>query len=645
MFQQMRIGVRLWGGFGLILALLVLVAGLGIHDLDLVQDAIDKIVKDRYPKTVVANDISNQINLVARKLRNVLILKDPERTKPELEVVLEARKTVSEKLEFLKNTLRSEKGKELLGNITNNRKVYIVAQDKFIEMAQNSRWDDAIKLMYGEMRSLQTAYDSSIDALVAYQGKMMEEAGASAEEIQNQGIRFLLSIAGGTIIFGLGLAFWIGISVTRPLGKAVTLIERVGGGDIPAPVQETWPGEFDDICKSLNSAGAAIHALIEDVRVLTQAGAEGQLTVRADPARHRGDYRRIVEGFNANLDAVVGPVTEIMRVMAAVETGNLNQQIATQYQGMLGQLRDSVNNTVIQLANTLEQVSHTSNELANAATQVEATAQSLSQATSEQAASVEETSAAVEQMSSSIAQNADNAKVTDTRATQAAIKAREGGNAVTGTVDAMKQIASKIGIIDDIAYQTNLLALNAAIEAARAGEHGKGFAVVAAEVRKLAERSQVAAQEIGELATNSVQLSEKAGTLINEIVPEITTTSDLVQEIAAASKEQASGASQITNTMDQLSQITQKNASASEELAATAEELTAQVNQLQELVAFFQITEQATPQGGATRRATTQPTMIRAAQSKAPARPTVRKSGGSKMAVKPASSIDDFESF
>ena len=176
-------------------------------------------------------------------------------------------------------------------------------------------------------------------------------------------------------------------------------------------------------------------------------------------------------------------------------------------------------------------------------------------------------------------------------ASKTAVEATEGGGAVKNTVDAMKKIAQKIGIIDDIAYQTNLLALNAAIEAARAGEHGKGFAVVAAEVRKLAERSQVAAQEIGGLAGDSVGLAERAGHLLDEIVPSIRKTSDLVQEIASASQEQSSGVAQINNAMNQLNQTTQQNASASEELAATAEELGGQAEQLQQLMQFFTIDE------------------------------------------------------
>ncbi|MBQ0934598.1 methyl-accepting chemotaxis protein [Ideonella paludis] len=247
-------------------------------------------------------------------------------------------------------------------------------------------------------------------------------------------------------------------------------------------------------------------------------------------------------------------------------------------------LMDTVSKTIVEVRSAADQ-------LTSASSQVSSTSQSLSQSASEQAASLEETTASLQEMASSVKQNSENASVTDSMASKAAKEAEEGGDAVARTAEAMKSIATKISIIDDIAYQTNLLALNAAIEAARAGEHGKGFAVVAAEVRKLAERSQVAAQEIGELASTSVNLAEKAGNLLSNMVPSINKTSDLVQEISAASSEQASGVSQITSAMDHLNTATQQNASAAEQLSATAEELSAQASQLQELMAFFQVAE------------------------------------------------------
>jgi len=275
-------------------------------------------------------------------------------------------------------------------------------------------------------------------------------------------------------------------------------------------------------------------------------------------------------------------------IVKQVATGDLSVSISTRT-GDTSSLLFDIRSMVEKLSEIITAVRSGADSLASASEEISATAQSLSQASSEQAASVEETSASIEQMTASITQNTENAKVTDSMAGKAATQATEGGQAVGSTVEAMKKIAGKIGIVDDIAYQTNLLALNAAIEAARAGEHGKGFAVVAAEVRKLAERSQVAAQEIGELASSSVDLAEKAGKLLDEMVPSINKTSDLVQEIASASSEQSSGVAQINSAMGQLNQTTQQNASASEELAATAEEMSSQTEQLQSVMSFFKL--------------------------------------------------------
>lgn len=378
-------------------------------------------------------------------------------------------------------------------------------------------------------------------------------------------------------------------AVIGPLNVAADYVERISRGAIPPAITDTYKGDFNTIKHNLNTCIEAVNALVSDAVMLSQAAAQGQLQTRADASRHAGDYRKIVEGVNHTLDTVIDPINEVKRVMIALSQGDLTQKIDSAYLGDFKVLQDAVNDSLDRLSEIIEQVRVAADALTNAAAQVSATAQSLSQSSSEQAASVEETSASVEQMNASISQNSDNARVTDGMATKAAAQAGEGGEAVKTTVEAMKNIAGKIGIIDDIAYQTNLLALNAAIEAARAGDHGKGFAVVAAEVRKLAERSQVAAQEIGELAGKSVGLAEHAGELLEEMVPAIGKTSGLVREIAAASREQSSGVAQVNNAMGQLNKATQQNASASEQLAATAEELGGQAGQLQELMSFFEV--------------------------------------------------------
>ncbi|MBI5109923.1 MAG: MCP four helix bundle domain-containing protein [Rhodocyclales bacterium] len=284
---------------------------------------------------------------------------------------------------------------------------------------------------------------------------------------------------------------------------------------------------------------------------------------------------------------IVAPLFVAIRAAESIAGGDLSKQIQSGNMDETGDLLRALAGMQEKLTHIIGEVRTTAHSLGDAAGQVSATANSLSLASSEQAASVEKTTVSMEQMTASIAQNTENAKMTDGMAAKAAAEATEGASAVTRTVDDMNSIASKIGIVDDIAYQTNLLALNAAIEAARAGEHGKGFAVVAAEVRKLAERSQVAAQEIGNLANSSVKQADHAGKLLTEMVPTIRRTSDLVQEIAAASAEQSSGVAQIHGAMGQLSKATQQNASASEELAATAEEMGGQAAQLQELMAYF----------------------------------------------------------
>ncbi len=378
-------------------------------------------------------------------------------------------------------------------------------------------------------------------------------------------------------------------AVIGPLNVAAGYVDRISKGDIPPKITDTYNGDFNTIKNNLNQAIDAVNALVADANMLSKAAVDGKLATRADATKHQGDFRAIVKGVNDTLDAVIGPVNESVAVLMEMEKGNLTQSVKGDYKGQLKDFKDTVNATVAKLAQTIGEVNGTAEALASATQQVSSTAQSLSQASSEQAASVEETSASVEQMGASIKQNTENAKVADSMSAEGSAKAGEGGQAVTETVGAMKQIARKIGIIDDIAYQTNLLALNAAIEAARAGEHGKGFAVVAAEVRKLAERSQVAAQEIGQLAGNSVGMAERAGKLLDEIVPATKKTADLVQEITSASEEQNAGVGQINNAMNQLSQITQQNASASEELAATAEEMSGQAANLQQLMSFFNI--------------------------------------------------------
>jgi methyl-accepting chemotaxis protein len=361
--------------------------------------------------------------------------------------------------------------------------------------------------------------------------------------------------------------------------------------------QEAIAVMLDDAMPILNEYLAAAAELVSFQGSVLEGSAEVSQQSYEDGILAMG-----IAGLLAFIVAIVGAIlvtksitrqlggepSYVTQVVSLIANGDLQVKVDVKANDTSSMLF-AVNTMVTKLSEIITSIRASADNLSSASEQVSATAQSMSQGASEQAASVEETSASIEQMSASISQNTENAKVTDGMSSKAAKEADEGGIAVQQTVTAMKSIADKISIIDDIAYQTNLLALNAAIEAARAGEHGKGFAVVAAEVRKLAERSQVAAQEIGGVAASSVGLAEKAGKLLDEIVPSIKKTADLVQEISAASEEQSSGAAQINTAMEQLSQITQQSASASEELAATAEEMSSQAELLQDVISFFKV--------------------------------------------------------
>ncbi len=277
------------------------------------------------------------------------------------------------------------------------------------------------------------------------------------------------------------------------------------------------------------------------------------------------------------------------REMAA---GDLTASLDVDQKDEIGQLAAALKEMADRLRSIVSEVMNASDNVASGSEELSATAQEMSQGATEQAASAEEVSSSMEQMGANIQQNTDNAQETEKISTKSSGDALESGTAVSETLNAMKAITEKINIIQEIARQTNLLALNAAIEAARAGEHGKGFAVVASEVRKLAERSQNAAAEITDLAQSSVGIADKAGEMLNRLVPDIQKTADLVQEITASSNEQNSGAGQINQAIQQLDKVIQQNAGSAEEMASTAEELSSQAQQLQAAISFFNIGNQ-----------------------------------------------------
>jgi methyl-accepting chemotaxis protein len=287
--------------------------------------------------------------------------------------------------------------------------------------------------------------------------------------------------------------------------------------------------------------------------------------------------------------SITRPINSLVSISNQLADGDLSADIEVDRKDECGQLLTAMKNTMEKLKEVMRDIKNIADQVASGSQQLSSSAEEMSQGSSEQASSTEEVSASMEENGATIQQNADNAQQTEKISTKAAQDAQETGKSVTEAVTAMKAIADKITIIQEIARQTNLLALNASIEAARAGEHGKGFAVVASEVGKLASRSQDAAAEITDLAKSSVAVSEKAGEMLVKLVPDIQKTADLIQEISAASNEQRTGVQQVNKALQQLDQVTQQNAQGAEQLSSTAEELAGQAEQLQGTIEFFKI--------------------------------------------------------
>lgn len=427
-------------------------------------------------------------------------------------------------------------------------------------------------------------------------GKSIDQRVLAAREgLRKQEYIVFTAAALATLLACLGIG-WVAMRVVRQVAAGLsglaTVADRIAGGALDEPVDLSRRDELAQVARSLEQVRCNVRALVSDAAALSSATVEGRLDARVDATAHAGDYGRVVAGMNDMLDAVRLPVEALEAGLQRLRAGDLSIGETGSFQGTFLRLSEALSTTVEHLAQTVRDVNAAAGAVVLSSAEVSQTSQSLAQTASEQASSVDQTTAALKDISDSVGQNARSAAKTDEIGTQAASEAQESGKAVVETVQAMRAIADRISVIFDIAYQTNLLALNAAVEAARAGEHGRGFAVVAAEVRQLAGRSQVAAQEIGALARSSVEQAERAGQMLDAMVPSIRKTSQLVQEISGASAEQSDAVAQISHSMGQLNSTTQQAAASSEELAATSEELRARADEVQRLMGFFRLAEQ-----------------------------------------------------
>ena len=499
-----------------------------------------------------------------------------------------------------------------------------------LEKGETASWQE-IRRLDGVIDDHLTATIGPLMKIAASVIKKNEDGDAHYDSRRDMTITAATAVSLFAFIFAALFTWGLIRNILGQLGgdpsEVGAIANRVAAGDMSMTI-DLQGKKSDSVMAAMQKMVDAIKALVFDVRGLSDAAIAGKLATRAEAGKHQGDFQNIVFGVNQTLDAVIGPLNMAANYLDRISKGDMPSKITDTYSGDFNAIKDNLNvlieatnsitanarevasgnlmvalkkrspqdelmeglqKMVDKLKEVVMEVQSAADNVASGSQELASSAQEMSQGATEQAASAEEASSSMEEMSSNIRQNADNALQTEKIATKSASDAQEGGKAVAQTVSAMKEIAGKISIIEEIARQTNLLALNAAIEAARAGEHGKGFAVVASEVRKLAERSQNAAAEISELSSASVNVAETAGNMLNRMLPDIQKTAELVQEISAASKEQDTGAEQINKAIQQLDQVIQQNAGASEEMSSTAEELSSQAEQLQSTIAFFKL--------------------------------------------------------
>ncbi|MGO8504441.1 methyl-accepting chemotaxis protein [Rhizobium leguminosarum] len=452
-------------------------------------------------------------------------------------------------------------------------------RDRSAELQQlDARGDQAgaLALSLGDLRTMTNDMGDAIAALIEIQRKGMKATDQSNTDLYNSTKLILGTASGIAVLIALGAALWITLGINNGLRKITTVVNAVAIGDLNQKVDVKTNDEIKDLINTVNTMTANLRA----TAALADQIAMGDLSTDAKPLSDKDTLGIAMQSMISNLRTTAGIADQIANGDLTVSPKPLSDKDAL---GLaLEQMVERLRGVVADAISAAENVSSGSQELS-------ASSEQVSQGATEQAASAEEASASMEEMASNIKQNADNAAQTEKIARQSAKDAEASGEAVSRAVDAMRTIAQKIGIVQEIARQTDLLALNAAVEAARAGEHGKGFAVVASEVRKLAERSQSAAAEISSMSSDTVKAAADAGDMLGRLVPDIRKTAELVSEISAACREQDIGASQINEAIQQLDKVTQQNAGASEQMSATSEELASQAEELQTSIAFFKV--------------------------------------------------------
>ncbi len=635
--MKLTIKVKLILGFSCLIVLMAIISFLSLDKLSSQNDRLDSIVDISAEKIKLASRINQGVLTITRAEKNIILADTQEKMDKFAEFSDQTQKEMEDRIKNLENLVDGE-GKTHLNQFEKTWTEYLAINKQVRDLARLNSNVKAKLLSQGDGRS---AYD----ATAAIIKRLVDKMDADADQAVKEKDLARLSAAAKKIMYGAQINKNL-VEIQRGEKNLIlaTSQEAMDGyakeietvrNNLTQKVEALDGIVADEDKKTLNDFRnayqkyLAIHQRIRELsrengnaKAFALATGKGRLVsdsameqmanivdsndkaMDKDKASSQQAYlsaRKIlflllgvslILGVGISLwiiRTISSGLTKAIFATNAVASGDLSQNIEVTSRDEIGDLLTSVKTMIEKLRDVVSSVQSASDNVASGSQELSSSSEEMSEGATEQAAAAEEASSSMEQMAANIRQNADNAMQTEKIANKSADDAKQGGVAVAQTVSAMKEIAGKISIIEEIARQTNLLALNAAIEAARAGEHGKGFAVVAAEVRKLAERSQHAAAEISELSGSSVEVAEQAGKMLSAMVPDIQRTAELVQEISAASREQDTGAEQVNQAIMQLDQVIQQNASASEEMAATSEELSSQAEQLLDTISFFKV--------------------------------------------------------
>lgn len=534
--MRATIKMKLGATFALIICLLLVVVGVGVTQMSQLNAAIGEVIAGPAARLDRSERLNERISYALRMEKNMALTDDLALTEKFDSDLMKARSDMEMLIEQGLSGA-TEKSRPIWHEIRGHYQVYVPVNESIRSFAKVNKNAEAGALSLTKSREIAGKMSTAIAQLVELNQATMKAATEEAQAKYENARNLLIMVAVIAALVAAAGAFWISRLVSKGLHKVSVALDAVAIGDLEQDVTVTSNDEIKDLVGTVNRMTTNLRQSAQ----LADTIANGDLTVDYQPQSDKDMLGHALVSMVERLRGVVGDAT-----LAAQNVASGSQQ----------------------LSSSSEQVS---------------------QGATEQAAAAEEASASMEQMAANIKQNADNATQTEKIARQSSRDAEVSGEAVQKAVVAMRTIAEKIGIVQEIARQTDLLALNAAVEAARAGEHGRGFAVVAAEVRKLAERSQSAAAEISGMSSDTVAAATQAGEMLTRLVPDIRRTAELVTEISAACREQDIGAVQINEAIQQLDQVTQQNASASEQISSTSEELASQAEELQQSIAYFRV--------------------------------------------------------